>query len=100
MRYMIFICCLGLLFGCNSVKKEVTSDYSTGTVVYSTAENDCMYTIKVTDNNANSVYFDPINLEDGYMKDNVKVKFKYQALKMQNRCDKANPISITEMMKL
>lgn len=100
MRYMILICCLGIMFGCNSLKKGDANDYSTGTVFHSSFENDCAYTIKVTTNNLDFVYFDPINLEKKYMKDKMKVKFKYRALRMQNRCDKANPVSITEIMEL
>ncbi len=100
MKNILFLCCLGLLLGCNSTKKEVEGDFTTGVIVYSMAENDCEYAIKVTNSNEEVVYFDPINLDNGYMKNNVKVKFKFRALKMQNRCAKANPISITEMLKL
>lgn len=91
---------LGLLFGCNSVKKDVANGYTSGTVVQSSVENDCVYTIKVTNINTESVYFDPINLENEFMNNNMKVHFKYRLLKMQNRCDNANPISITEIKKV
>ena len=69
--------------------------YTSGTIVYSDKEGDCEYTIKLKD----GLYYDPINLEDDYKKDGMAVYFKFRGLRMMNRCNKANPVSIDEMVK-
>ena len=40
---------------------------------------------------------DPINLEESMKKDGLKVWVTYQGLRMMNRCEKANPVSIVEI---
>lgn len=65
--------------------------YVKGIIVYSSLESDCKYTIQVV---AEGNFFDPINLDDSFKIDGAKVWFKYFPLRMMNRCDKANPISI------
>lgn len=68
-----------------------------GTIVYSEVENDCPYTIRV---DAEEPYFlDPVNLDGKYEVDGEKIWFKYTGLRRMNRCEKANPINITEMQK-
>lgn len=100
MKYTVIMCFLLSLLGCKSVEKNDTSGHTSGTVVYSNIEDDCAYTIKVTNTNADIFYLDPINLDELFKKDNMKIKFKYNTLKIMNRCDKATPISITDMIKL
>ena len=77
-------------------KKMMEEGYIAGTIVASTAENDCAYVIK-SEVDGNSIMFDPINLEKDYMKDGMKVWYKYGMLRMMNRCEKANPVNITAM---
>lgn len=79
-------------------KKMMEAGFTKGTVVYSDAEGDCPYTIKVGVKDQ-VMYFDPINLEQEFKADATKVWFKYGQLKMMNRCDKANPVNITEIQK-
>ncbi|RMA57259.1 hypothetical protein [Ulvibacter antarcticus] len=98
MRIVSFILFVGLLHSCCTTKEKMTNDFTSGTIVHSTDENDCAYTIKVS-NTENVLYLDPINLENMYMKDGLKVQFQYKSLKMKNRCNKANPISLTKMTK-
>ncbi len=65
--------------------------------MYSDKENDCEYTIKMV---GNSTYFlDPITLDDTFKKDGEKVWIKFRGLRQMNRCEKANPIELTEILK-
>lgn len=65
--------------------------YSKGTIVYSDVKGDCEYTILLEpDGNL----FDPINLGESFKKDGAKIWFTFRGLRMMNRCDKANPVSI------
>lgn len=83
----------------DNIEKKVTEEafdptgYTSGIIVYSKEKDDCEYTIKLKD----GLYYDPINLEDGYKKDGMAVYFKFRGLRMMNRCNKANPVSIEEM---
>ncbi len=69
--------------------------YTSGTIVYSKEKDDCEYTIRLDD----GYYYDPINLEDSFKKDGMVVYFKFRGLRMMNRCNKAGPVSIEEMVK-
>lgn len=85
----------------DNAKENVTenafdpTEYTSGTIVYSKEKDDCEYTIKIED----GLYYDPINLEDSYKKDGMVVYFKFRGLRMMNRCNKANPVSIDEMIE-
>ncbi|MDT0556136.1 hypothetical protein [Patiriisocius hiemis] len=89
---------LGIVTSCCSGKKDMANGFTIGTIVYSVDENDCNYTIKVTNKNE-EVFYDPINLEDDFKKNDIKIAFKFRPLKMKNRCNKANPISVFEVKK-
>ncbi|MDX1461580.1 MAG: hypothetical protein R3359_00880 [Marinirhabdus sp.] len=78
--------------------KMMEAGYTMGTVVASTAENDCPYVLKSTID-GNDIMFDPINLEETYKKDGMTVWYKYTGLRMMNRCEKANPIRLEEIQK-
>ncbi len=78
-------------------KKMIEDGFMKGTIVYSEKENDCPYTIRVE---ADEPYFlDPINLDRAYKSDGAKVWFTFTPLRRMNRCEKANPVNITEMEK-
>lgn len=64
-----------------------------GTIVYSDKEGDCEYVIKTDDGRM----FDPINMDKSFYKDGMKVQFTFGPLRMANRCEKANPISLEEI---
>lgn len=80
-------------------KQMMENGFTMGTIVASTAEDDCPYVIKSQIDDT-EVLFDPINLEEGFMKDNMKVWYKYNPLRMANRCQKANPVSLTEIKEM
>lgn len=83
----------------DNIDEKVTEEkfdptgYTAGVIVYSQDKDDCEYTIKLKD----GLFYDPINLEDGYKKEGMAVYFKFRGLRMRNRCNKANPISIEEI---
>lgn len=72
-----------------------TAGFVSGVIVSSDEVDDCPFTIKME--GQDDYLLDPINLEDTYKKEGEKVWFKYTPLRMMNRCDKANPVSIEEM---
>jgi hypothetical protein len=102
------------LFSCNSGSKATNGDgpnqeeiemiakkmkeagFYSGTIIYSDKEGDCAYTIDV-DSEDYKYLLDPINLEERYQTDGAKIWFKFAGLKMMNRCEKANPVSIVEI---
>jgi len=68
--------------------------FKKATVIYSEIEGDCPYTISVE---GESTLFDPINLGENFKKSQAAIWVKYRPLRIPNRCDKANPIEITEI---
>ena len=79
-------------------KKMIENGFLAGEIVASTKENDCPFAIEV--GGADGVYYlDGINLEEEYKKGGEKIWFKFTPLRMMNRCDKANPITITEIQR-
>lgn len=99
--------------GCNSIKERqiqnpkgsikkiktaelIPEGFTAGVIQESTKKGDCLFTILVTSKGGESLYFDPINLDEAYKKDGIALFFKYRPLRMMNRCEKANPIEILE----
>ena len=72
---------------------SIPEGYVEGVIVHNKDENDCEYTITTTQ----GAKFDPINLEDTYKKEGIKVIFKFAGLRMPNRCLIANPIRIEDI---
>lgn len=98
-----------MLFSCNTNKATledksnvmndksfIENGFKKATVIYSEIEGDCPYTISVE---GETTLFDPINLEENYKKSQANIWVKYHPLRMANRCDKANPVEITEISK-
>lgn len=80
-------------------EKMIKAGFMMGTIIYSDVEGDCPYVIDVV--NADYKYMlDPINLEETFKTDGTKIWFKFAGLRMMNRCEKANPVSIIEMQKM
>jgi hypothetical protein len=96
-----------LMYSCNSNKKTledntimmsdksyIENGFKKATVIYSEVEGDCPYTISVE---GESTLFDPINLGEDYKISQATIWVKYHPLRMANRCDKANPVEITDI---
>ncbi|MGJ8665555.1 MAG: hypothetical protein ACSHW7_04255 [Patiriisocius sp.] len=75
--------------------KMMKAGFKQGTIVASTAEGDCPYVIEMA--GEDSYFLDPINLEESYKKDGMKIWFTFNGLRMMNRCEKANPVSIEKI---
>lgn len=78
-------------------QEMMKNGFKSGTIVASTAEGDCPFTIQME--GEETYFLDPINLEEAYKNNGEKIWFKFSPLRMMNRCDKANPVSITEIQK-
>lgn len=76
-------------------KEMIAQGFTKGTLVYSRAEGDCEYTIKLEDGR----YFESTDLKEEFKKDGMTVWFTYNPLRRMSICSKANPIAITEMKK-
>jgi len=103
-----------VLFSCNSTNKSVSDSsekeskletskmteagFLAGEISFSKKEGDCPITIKVEGKNG-VYYLDPINLSEDFKKEGEKVWFKFGPLRRMNRCEKASPISIIEVIK-
>jgi hypothetical protein len=79
-------------------KKMIADGYLAGQISISTEEGDCPVTIKVEGENG-AYYLDPIDLKGDFQIEGEQVWFKYGPLRRMNRCIKANPISIIEIVK-
>jgi len=80
-------------------KKMMADGYTMGTIVASTAEGDCPFVIS-SEIDGNAVMYDPINLEETYKQDGMKVWYKFNGLRMMNRCEKANPVNLSEIQEI
>ncbi len=87
----------------STVKKIKTAElipegFTAGVIQESTKKGDCLFTITVTSEGGEPFYFDPINLDEAYKKNGLAVFFKYRSLRMMNRCQRANPVEIQEIL--
>ncbi len=117
MKYFatLFILFTLLLFSCNTTNKSVTNTsenktqmvdakkmieagFLEGVIVTSKKEGDCPITIQVEGKDG-AYFLDPINITEEYKIDGEQVWFTFGGLRMMNRCEKANPISIIEIQK-
>ena len=80
-------------------KKMMADGFTMGTIVASKTEGDCPYVIS-SEIDGNKVLYDPINLDDTYKKDGMKIWYKFNGLRMMNRCDKANPVNVSEVQEM
>jgi len=79
-------------------KQMIADGYLAGQISISKEEGDCPITIKIEGKNG-TYYLDLIDLKEDFQTDGEKVWFKYGPLRRMNRCEKANPISIIEIIK-
>ncbi len=78
-------------------KKMTEAGYKKATVIASTKEGDCPFTLKMEGDVP--YLLDPINLDESYKSDGMKVWVTYSGLRMMNRCDNATPVSIKDIQK-
>jgi len=101
--------------GCNSIKEKtiqnpegsikkiktaelIPESFTPGVIQESTKKGDCLFTIIVTSESGEPLYFDPINLDEAYKKNGLAVFFKYRPLRRMNRRQRANPVEIQEIL--
>ncbi len=76
-------------------KKMISDGYTFGKIIKSNVKGDCEFSIKISD----SLYYDPVNLSDLYRKDKLEIWFKFTRMRRMNRCQKALPITINDIVK-
>ena len=99
-----------LLFGCSSSRnmqkvpsaeerENLQAGFVKGTIKAEPMGGACPYLIEVEGEGEGAApyFLDPVNLMEYYQKDGTKIWFKFRGLRMMNRCEKANPISISEI---
>ncbi|MCH2489393.1 MAG: hypothetical protein MK211_04520 [Flavobacteriales bacterium] len=86
------------LFACCATQKESVTGFVSGTIIHDKGKTVCEFLISVSESNTSNFY-DPINLEDAFKVDGLKIQFKFRPLRMKNRCSNANPIHIIELSK-
>jgi hypothetical protein len=80
-------------------KQMLIEGFTMGVIVTSEEEGDCPIVIQMQDGER-TYFLDPINIAEMYTAiDGDKIWFKYHPLRMMNRCNKANPVSLTEILK-
>ena len=72
--------------------------YLPGRIIYSDLRDDCQYTIQLKENEKEFYYVDPINLNSEFNTDGQTVWVKFTGLKRENRCEKAVPVELTEIL--
>jgi len=82
----------------NKESKMVEDGYKMGTIQLSDEESSCPVTIKLADPNY-SYLLDPINIDDEFKKNGLEVWLKFNPLRMQNRCENAHPVELSEIKK-
>ncbi len=80
-------------------QKLMAEGYMLGTIMFSDKEGDCPYTIQMPGDKMEFYYLDPLNLDEKYKVDGLKVWVKFKGLRTMNRCDKATPAEITDIKK-
>ncbi len=80
----------------SSEQKEVfmKEGYTAGTIVHSKEEGDCEWTIKLEDGR----HYESMSMKEEFMKNDLKVYFKFIPQRRMSNCTKASPIEITEMV--
>lgn len=78
--------------------KETTFDatgYTAGTIVQSKTEGDCKWSIELKDGK----YVEAIDMNKDFLVNGTTVWIKYTPQRRMQRCDKAAPVAINEMVK-
>jgi len=80
------------------VNKLKSEGYLRGVVKLSNDDGACPVVIDLDDPNYGYL-LDPTNIDEEFRKNGLAVWVKYIPLRMQNRCDNAHPIEITEIKR-
>jgi hypothetical protein len=106
---VLISCCSGQKTGIENSASETNNDitmdaqkmmeagFKQASIMASEETSACPFIMKMAGNDADLL--DPINLDEKYMKQDMKIWVKYRNLRMQNRCDKARPVEIEEIQK-
>jgi hypothetical protein len=79
-------------------EKMMADGYLPGRIIYSDLADDCEYTIQLKNGDRDFYYVDPINLQENFRTDEQTIWVKFNGLRRMNRCEKASPVEIIEMI--
>ncbi len=79
-------------------EEMMAAGYLPGRIIYSDEADDCQYTIQLKDGDRDFYYVDPVNLEEKFNTDGQTVWLKFTKLESENRCEKAVPVEILEIL--
>ncbi len=71
-----------------------TTGYTSGIIVQSKAEGDCEWTIQLKSGD----FIEAMDMNTDFLVGGKKVWVKYTPQRRMQRCDKASPVAITEMV--
>ena len=77
--------------------KETTFDptgYTEGIIVQSTSKGDCEWTIQLKDGS----FIEALKIDEKYLKNGTSIWIKYTLQRRMQRCDKASPAVISEIV--
>ena len=80
-----------------NTQKMMEAGFKQASIMASEETDDCPFIMKMAGNDSDLL--DPVNLDEKYMKHDVKIWVKFRSLRMKNRCDKARPVEIEEIQK-
>ena len=108
---VLLVSIAAITFGCESKKKALNNEntmeetvkmeeagYKLGVIQLSDNEGECPVTIKLADPNYGYM-LDPVDIDEDYKKDGLEIWLKFSPLRMQNRCENAHPVELTEIKK-
>lgn len=81
-----------------NAKEMIKNGFTMGTIEESKAEGDCPFVIRI-EGEDKPYFYDPINLDESFKKHGEKIWFTFNGLRMMNRCERANPVSIVAIQK-
>ncbi|MBP6312733.1 MAG: hypothetical protein KA408_10725 [Flavobacteriales bacterium] len=68
-----------------------------GVIQQAITKEGCLWTIRIKEVD---YFLDPINLDEEFMVNELRVQFDYLQLRMTNRCKEANPVEVLSMVKM
>ncbi len=79
-------------------EEMMAAGYLPGRIIYSDVAGDCQYTIQLKEGERDFYSVDPINLDEKFNTDGQTIWVKFTSLKRENRCEKAIPVEIIEIL--
>lgn len=105
----LLVLCLGGLLSCATVKndtaitqvQEEEFPFVEGVITNDYREQGCDFLFEFTDREGHKMLVRPIELDEKYQKDGLKVRMRFRMSRIQNGgCDLAHPVIIEEIERI